>query len=175
MATRFEFNIGDETSALLINTRHFYLLPGGDLLQMQTWPAWCEGCEAFVEAENFPTTDELGGQIREAEYFAEWPGLIPLDSASRIRYMIRNITDSRSRLEWRSTRVSPAKCLDCGSSDLRAIELDRQFDIPGRGRCVACFRGWVDAVTDLPDRYYSREGIRIAEPKAFRSCSQRRA
>jgi hypothetical protein len=153
MAMLFQFNLDGQTYGLSTAKRHFYVLDDGSLLPVRVWPAWCERCRTFTASEQiFPIADELN-ELKEVEYFAERPGLIPPDR----RFSIGELPNLRLRKNWRDKRRSTPKCLDCGSVDITSIWPGPEVDIPGRGKCVARFIGWGD-VSGPPNAYYSPEG-----------------
>jgi hypothetical protein len=156
MAMLFHFDLAGQTSTLAMTNRHFYVLEDGSLLPIRVWPAWCERCEKFTPAERIGSAAEEDRELSEVEYFMERPGLIPPDRD----LPIRQLPELRVRKSWRAQRVSPEKCLICGSTQVTLIDPGREVDIPGRGRCVASFRGWAD-MSSPPDEYYSPEGDRL--------------
>jgi hypothetical protein len=159
MAAVYQFELAGQTYGLAIRNRHFYVLDDGQLLPVRVWPAWCERCRTFTLAEQiFPVAEEAK-ELKEVEYFAERPGLIPPD-----RFIpVRQLPELRVRMLWRAERRSLAKCLACGCSDITPIWPDPEVEIPGRGKCVASFRGWMD-MPNRPDEYYSPEGERVDAP-----------
>ena len=157
MATLFHFDLAGQSYDLAISGRRFYVLEGGRLLPVRVWPAWCEQCRTFTEAEQiFPAADEAK-ELSEVEHFANCPGHIPPDR----RVFVWQLPELRLRKEWRGTRRSPAKCLDCGSVNITSIWPGPDVDIPGRGKCVGRFGGWAD-MSGPPARYYGAEGDRMA-------------
>jgi len=156
MAMLFQLELAGQTSTLAIANRYFYVLEDGSFLPIRVWPAWCEHCEKFTPAEQiFPIAEEAR-ELCDVEYFAEHPGLIPPDRHTPIR----QIPELRLRNRWRAQRVSSEKCLACGSTQVTMIWPGLEVDIPGRGKCVASFRGWAD-MSGPPDLYYSPEGDRL--------------
>ena len=154
MATLFGFQLAGQTHHLAIANQHFYVLEDGRLLPVRVWPAWCEHCQKFTAAEQiFPAAEEAR-ELSDVEYFAQRPGLIPPDR----HVPIRQLPELRLRKSWRDQRRSPAKCLACGSVDITSICPGPDVDIPGRGKCVAHFRGWADVTSGPPDAYYNTEG-----------------
>lgn len=157
MATLFEFTLAGQTHGLAIANRRFYVLEDGSLLPIRVWPAWCERCQTFTAAEQILPVGEEAKELSEVEYFADRPGLIPPDR----RVPIGRLPELRLRRRWREKRLSPAKCLACGSANIIPIWPGSEVEIPARGDCVARFLGWAD-MSGPPDEYYSPEGDRVA-------------
>jgi hypothetical protein len=137
----------------------YYLLSGGERLSVRARPAWCGACGRFVEAEWVRPYEEMARDLRELEYFAERPGLIPEDRPG-LAWAIRGLEEERLRLRWRGSRIGPGRCLECGSAELVLFSDEGEADVPGVGRC----RGrWIRfSGTGAPVRYFSPEGLPIA-------------
>lgn len=160
MATLFEFDLGGQTYKLAIANNNFYVLDGLRLLPVRVWPAWCEGCQKFTASEQISSIEEEAKTLREVELFAERPGLIPPDR----HVSIRQLPNLRRRMQWRKQRRSPARCLECASTEITPIRPGPEVYIAGRGKCVARCRGWAD-MSGPTNAYYDSEG----ERRAFRS------
>jgi hypothetical protein len=161
MAAFFLIKCAGETYSVPF-AENYYLLPEGERLTVRVCPAWCGDCRGFVEAERVPSWGSLAEDVRELEYFAERPGLIPEDRPM-VASMIRYLPEERVRLRWRLTRVGPPRCLECGSSNFTPFDGDNAVDIPGVGRCTGCvlhLSGPIRAV-----RYFSPEGLRVGVAK----------
>jgi hypothetical protein len=161
MACHFKISLGDRTHTVLTTIDHHYVLSGETLLRMETWPAWCSQCAKFVEAERVPSAQELDKDIAEAKYYFDRPGLIPQGSFVRLR--IKNLEELRLQRQWRSTRISPSKCLNCFGENITLIWPEPEVDIPGIGPCVGEFRGWADVMKGTSVQFYTSEGSLIPE------------
>ena len=74
--------------------------------------AFCKQCSQVVRAEYIPTTEVIETELAEAKTLnaEEW------------------IPDLLSYLDWRKTRVSPPRCLECGSTEIILSEIDERDD-----------------------------------------------
>lgn len=156
MAILFEFDLAGEMYRLAIADRHFYVLDDGSVLPIRTWPAWCERCQKFTAAEQIFAIAEEARQLNEVEYFATHPGFIPTDR----HVPISQLPDLRMRNSWREKRVSPAKCLTCGSTRITSIWPGPEVEIPDRGMCLMRIVGRGDIVGPA-NEYYGPEGDRL--------------
>lgn len=161
MASIFKFKLDGKSYSLWIcaTPKRSYVLEDGNLLPVSLWPAWCEGCQKFVPGEQIFPIEEEDKRLDELEYFAQHPGHIPPD-----RYVdIKSLPELRVRKRWRQKRVSPAKCLICGSTSITSIWPEPEIDIPGHGRCVGGPVGFADVSSEPPDvdEFFNPEGDRI--------------
>jgi hypothetical protein len=161
----FEINVGGTRTGLVGSCANYYVLPRGELLDLDPWPAWCVDCGRFTEAEQFETNAWYDEQIQTAEYYASRPGLIPPDQYE-LNLLVRQLPDMRRRRAWRATRQSLPKCIQCGSVAVTVLwGKANTFDVPGvgrvglrvAGRCSSegsCVHFW----------YFTPEGDRMPEP-----------
>lgn len=165
MASVFEFQLEEKTYSLMIfyaDPEHFYVLEDGSLLPVSVWPAWCESCQKFVAGELIHSIEDEDKELEELEYFAKHPGHIPPDR----QVDLGNLPELRVRQIWRKKRTSPAKCMACGSESITSIRPEPEIEIPGRGKCVGRFGGWVDASSagGPHKKLYTPGGDRIPSP-----------
>jgi hypothetical protein len=105
-----------------------YVLDDGQLLPVRQCAAWCRGCDTLVSAEYIPSVAELELLVTELDR----PGNKYLAAFGR-----SNVDEMRRevmlRIIWRHSRISSAKCLDCGMTDIFPILEDACTD-PVTGR-----------------------------------------
>src|SRR4051812_7799503 len=119
MAWFTEFRVDDETEPYMIcffSTLN-YRLPDKSLLGVEQEVVWCEGCRSFGSAEVIPTIEQLNERIQELQTPTQ--KLLFLFGSERA--MSRAIDELRTRLTWRASRTSPARCLACGSTSITPV------------------------------------------------------
>jgi hypothetical protein len=115
----------------------YYLFPDGTRVELEAAPVWCRRCDAVREGERvepIASIDQLIADLQDPTslmyQFAQAADLSHLrpgstDTASKSSPPDLLIDGARRRRRrWRTERVSPAKCLTCGSTEL--VPLDRQ-------------------------------------------------
>src|SRR5690606_6177850 len=79
-----------------------YCLPDGSYAWIDRDFRWCNGCEGFSAVERLPDEHEL---------------TLSLENAKN-EHNKKHIRENEAAIEWRKLRMSPPKCLYCGSSDI---------------------------------------------------------
>lgn len=152
-----------------------YLLPDGTQLGVSQSACWCNACGAFALVEQMESLAQYDAWIAEAEPFLMYPGRLahryedPM-AQSRLELHVKYLPELRRRREWRATRRSPPRCLECGST--RTIQLldGRETDVPGVGRATLRVRALTGDFW-APPRLYTPEGERIGPAREV--CSPR--
>jgi len=134
--------------------------------------AWCHRCEAFVEVEQLYTEDDIQRKVDDlvgsrngwerldaerARTFQEVNREMPLDLTCEAR-----LARWSAALQWRRTRKSPPRCLECGSYfAIHVLPEGEEVPHPGDGGAVLVTGGdWCTG--PLPDPiFFDCEGIRI--------------
>jgi len=132
MAWFTEFRIDGETEPCMIC---FYLtlnyrLPDKSLLRIEQEAAWCEGCRSFGVAEVIPSIEELYSRIQELQTPTQKLFFIYRTQEA----MGSAIDELHTRLRWRGSRKSPARCLACGSTAITPVRFaeDRTCVVNGK-------------------------------------------
>jgi hypothetical protein len=119
--------------AFLSGDLRYHLSDGTEFAFFGIDVVWCQRCEEFSSVEQLPTAES----IRARMTYEENP---PNDLA-----------ELRTILDWRSSRKSPRKCLQCGSQfGFKVLPLNQELDHPlGRGRIIVV-KGFSDIVLGGP-------------------------
>jgi hypothetical protein len=128
--TEFELTSSKRREFVAFSAYLNYRLPNGSALHIEQQEAWCPICNRFVVAERIPTIEELEQALIE----------LSLGDAQRLKLLAlsgrpiaEEATELVRRLEWRRTRLSPARCLECGSPAIRPLPPDDEFSHPATG------------------------------------------
>lgn len=143
----FAFRVLSHTGNLLGNywlghLDRSYLLAPRQRVPLHDGAAWCCACCAFVAAERLMSLDEIDAELKRAKSDAAafqpeptqatdgTPGP-SVDPHERARAHRREEVENWERLrDWRLTRVSPRKCLQCGSTIVRLLGHARRHRHP---------------------------------------------
>ncbi|HSZ58994.1 MAG TPA: hypothetical protein VK797_25360 [Tepidisphaeraceae bacterium] len=115
----------------------FYRLTDESRLRLQVWPASCFRCGRFTEAERIETLEELDAKLAQLRD-PERRGLILPQLRFADPLLIEQlIGQCELRRAWRQTRVSPAKCIECGSTEICLLSGNEPISHPcGVGELV---------------------------------------
>ena len=156
-------------SSRLPDVRRTYETNDGDLPVM-VWPVWCWGCDWASIAEYIPHPTEIIDEARAwrsrdrgYEYKIDGGPIGCADYDDRREPYVLEWFDRVMR--WRHERVSPGKCLLCGSTRLSYAnkQIGFRFEHPGCGGmitstfCISGSVGWV------VEERYSPEGEKVGE------------
>lgn len=117
-----------------------YRLATGDLLHVRQTECWCSTCKRIDMAERVESLDELQSELERLQH--------PDEDESRMIAFIgvpieKRIAETELRINWRRDRISPPKCLHCGSTDITRIPDADEFRHPKTGeRVVVAGRGF---------------------------------
>jgi hypothetical protein len=141
--------------------------------------AWCGAYRQVVYAERLEELPALETELQQDALRGEefYSGLALPPGRDWREERDRHLSELRCRIEWRRSRVSPPKCLECGSSSILLIPVtDDDDDENGESPeiehpdCGGCLR--VVAVGLARSRdwvFYTPEGDKIATYEAFPS------
>lgn len=151
----------------------YYEFADRSTIEVLTHLVWYETCRKFTEGEWIELPSQIRQQIAElndsgsdAYKFAEWNDeqirmANPRGTSESFR--LSRIADLESRLEWRTHRSSPPKCIFCGNSDiiypLTIDETESELEIPGLGKVRIESAGI--SSTDFMNWFFTPEGDRI--------------
>src|SRR5262249_20281761 len=133
-----------------------YRLPDQSMLSIEQEAAWCEGCGLFECAEVIPSIEELYARIEELQ-----------TPTQKLLFLFRTqeainvaIDELRTRLRWRATRKSSARCLACGSTSITPVRFgdDGTCVVNGK-RLTETSWGFSDTADWIAE--YTPEGIAI--------------
>ena len=131
-----------------------YRLATGDVLHVRQTECWCFTCERIDMAERVDSLDELQSELQRLQY--------PDEDESRMIAFIgvaieKRIAETELRIKWRRNRISPPKCLHCGSTDITRLPDTDEFRHPQtEERVVVAGRGF--ASTDEWHAEFTPEG-----------------
>jgi len=147
----------------------YYEFPDGTNIGLHPTIAWCCDCFEFVDAEWIQSLAEIENELvelndptsfRASTFTSNEP---PFDESSfkerRAKLYAEAKAEAAKRVDWRRSRISPSRCLICGSTDLRFPNDDQMVDTPGRGTARVECTGMCS--TDFCNWFYTPEGIRI--------------
>ena len=89
---------------------------GAGALVMLTSFGWCGRCWQVGPCESIPGLDELEVDMEIARQAEGDPGAVNMLSVDEVIELVR----------WRKGRVSPPRCLSCGSTNVTAASLSNQ-------------------------------------------------
>ena len=104
-----------------------YVLDDGYLLPANCQDAYCRQCKSLESVEYIPSLESLKNAFTEedrntllkTDYEASW---------------YKSALQRKRRLDWRFSRTSSARCLNCGGSDFFVVGLDREMIDPISGK-----------------------------------------
>ena len=119
-----------------------YQLDDGVSLSVEQTGAWCYDCSMVVAAEHVPSLAALDARIANLDD----PNHILLVGIGRAA-LDRERIALPIRRSWRSRRESPARCLECGSTDIFALDANdcteprhnKRFRVTSSGHASMCW------------------------------------
>src|SRR4051795_3674685 len=88
-----------------------YELEDGPHIDVWSRPVWCHRCNDFTDGEYVGRLEEIDQHLEELRD--------PSSELSRgLRYRPTIIEGLEQRRRWLTGRVSPPKCLECGSTEI---------------------------------------------------------
>lgn len=150
---------------------------------------WCHDCRGFEPIEEIPSLESLQAAADAAQQdYEEARAAIPNTLGARlVPWRFGEQKDQRRRnkaalkealqaLGWRQKRLSPPRCLTCGSTNVENLlhyssepnqpEPDRHH--PGCGGLLSSQMSSSRVSMDTPSRYYDSEGA-FLEQRPYRS------
>ena len=116
---------GKKLAQLLALTRS-YVFKDGLRLSVDERVAWCAACNRFTLAEDLMSADDKRREIADG-FWQQYPNERTVFLLDALRWQQENAVSQRQR--WydylASERISPARCLECGSADV-AFLAERQ-------------------------------------------------
>ena len=106
----------------LSESPRIYNIPSGENIYIETQCAWCSSCSCGVEAERVRTLMEIQSDLdaliaKEPEMLEGVKDTMQPDETieSALERAVLHLTQRR---DWRKSRQSPPKCLECGSMEI---------------------------------------------------------
>ncbi len=113
---------GEKLAQLLAFTRS-YVFKDGFRLSVDERVAWCAACNRFTLAEDLMSADDKRQEIAES-FWQRYPDERTAFLLDALRWEQENAVSKRQR--WydylASDRISPARCLECSSTDVAFLE-----------------------------------------------------
>ena len=154
-------------AALFAGTRgNYYDLGDGKRIDVETTPVWCHRCGGIRHGESIEPVGEIDQQLADLrnprsklyqlyaqDYLEECKDLGP--------HFCRGLIEAlRLRRRWRENRVSPPKCIHCGSTDLVVFPINQPVPHPaGQGSIEVRITGMCS--TYFNEWFFTPEGDRI--------------
>lgn len=129
--SRLIFNPGGYARIQRSTVGNYYILGDGARLEVWKRPVWCCNCRAFTEGEVIPEIEEIDRLIAQHknERGSAYRQHIHRTRNRELQWGLAiRLADLERRRAWREERTAPARCLDCGCSEL--IALRQGEDIP---------------------------------------------
>lgn len=133
-----------------------YLWPDVTRVRMYTVPVWCLRCDGLHEGERVEPLAEIAKDMAELQD-PNCPAYHWFSGPGR-RHVLKELV---LRRRWRAERVSPARCVDCGSSDILVLLSDQPVVHPSRPLTIVARHGG-HCVVSHTDWAFTPEGERIA-------------
>ncbi|TWU05850.1 hypothetical protein [Stieleria varia] len=148
---------------------YYYEFGDGSTLDLRPTMAWCVKCQDFVDAEWIASLQQIEDELVElrdptsmrAEVFTseEPPFDKPVFRERRKRLYAEAIDEAERRVQWRSDRLAPPKCLQCGSTNVEFQGDGNEMTVTGRGLVHVECTGMCS--TDFLNWFFTPEGDRI--------------
>ena len=167
MPAMYEILIAPGGGGLFAGTRgNYYELGEGQQIDVQTTPVWCRRCGDFRHGEGIEPLEEIDRRLAELDdpnsfaYQSCFDNLFHEMFGKGEEFRQEQITRLRRRRRWREDRVSPPKCIECGSADIVVLPINEKVPNPaGPGTVEIRIRGMCS--TDFNEWHFTPEGERI--------------
>jgi hypothetical protein len=110
-----------------------YRLSDGSELSVDQQPAWCPSCRTFVLGELVPSIEDI---LRSMEEVRSGDPKRMLLLKMIERSVADELAELSSREEWRRSRRSPPRCLECGCDQIVPLPGSKEFPHPATGEPV---------------------------------------
>jgi hypothetical protein len=141
---------------------NYYEFEDGSRIDVRSEPVWCRRCGNYTHGESIESLDEIDRQLADLE--DPHSELYRMTEASlsgpggRFRRHWLELTEQRRR--WRERRISPPRCLLCGSTEL--VSLPKGVEVPDpRGAGTVVLRVIGHCSTSFNEWFFTPEGERI--------------
>ena len=145
---------------------NYYEFADGTRLDMHTTPVWCHNCGKIAHGEMIETLEEMNQQLADLRNpRSELYRFLAKDFTHEYKDLGEAFTrmhgeERERRRRWRTGRVSPPRCLRCGSTNIFVFPINQSVSNPAgpgtveviiRGMCSTYFNEW----------FFTPEGERI--------------
>jgi len=141
---------------------NYYEFADGTQMDMRTTPVWCHRCSRITHGEDIKTVEGMDQELAEGRrIFFERHKDIPKDFMEALSRRQAPDPELEHWREWRATRVSPPRCIRCGSTNIFVFPVNQPAPhpagLPGtievslQGMCSTEFNIW----------FFTPEGNRI--------------
>ena len=168
MPATYEIKFGPKgpTKEFEGSTGNYYEFEDGSHMYMNTTPVWCHGCGQITHGERIESLEEIDKKLADLNnptsvlYRMTAKGLLNEITGGGDRLLQERLQKTKQRRTWRERRISPPKCIRCGSTDILVLPIDQPVPNPaGPGtikvRCVGMCE------TDFDECFFTPEGDRI--------------
>jgi hypothetical protein len=165
---------GQEDKTLVLIPNGVYMLPDERLAELVATLVWCDNCGTFNAGESIESASDIESRIAAAKRGVV-PRVYQAVFAGAPKRLRREIECWERRLHWRRLRISPPKCLVCGSTRVVHVNCDDPASLTttvGKSFSAEC----AFASTSIDDRLslFSSEGVFVGEISALDSTSHKR-
>lgn len=145
---------------------NYYELDDGSHLDMHTTPIWCLHCGKVTHGERIESLEEIDRQLADLNdsnsdlYRMTARGTLHELTGGGDDYLQKRVDELLRRRRWRERRISPAKCILCGSTDIFVFPVNQESPNPAGpgtvevkivGMCSTSFNEW----------FFNSEGNRV--------------
>ena len=137
---------------------NYYLMSGVGTLKLLLQLVWCRKCGDFSEAERLPSMEEIDARIATIRRWGEQFRMqgIPGEEKGSLKREMEELTLRRA---WRHDRVTPPKCIKCGSLSFVLLNEGVVANPTGSGTIEIRTVGMCSS--DFNDWTFTPEGDRI--------------
>lgn len=127
--------------------------------------AWCNTCKKVVWAEKIEDVSRLEKE-RLSMLKSNTYAWLPIKPEDQEAIRVRSVEDIDARIEWRKARISPPRCMECGSINIVFSEEYKRsgrmrFDHPSCSGIITV--KWLGESVNMLWYFYTPEGEKIAE------------
>lgn len=145
---------------------NYYEFPDGSRIDVQTTPAWCRRCGKLSDGESIESLEQIDRELADLHdpcselHRVTARGALHQLLGGGDEFLRKMIEHKRKRRLWREGRVSPPRCIACGTTDIFIFPFDQPAPNPaGPGtvelRCVGM------CSTSFNEWFFTPEGERI--------------
>lgn len=150
-----------------------YVSQDESLAPLWTTLTWCNDCDQFQPGEYIDSIDSIQQVIDELEsgQLSDTWRFIYGDDKEMLH---KAIVSLKRRLQWRKNRVSPPKCLECGSARLRDFKSNGPSSIvdPSTGETFTLSESFASTSIDHRLSLFTSEGDFLGEISRVASCGK---
>ena len=139
-----------------------YEFPDGETLDVHTEIGWCFSCNTFTDIERLEAIEEIDQQIADMHDPDSVLYRMFFDSPAGKdgEFLKSQVAEAQRRRDFLLQRTSPAKCVHCGTENVKQIPHGETVEHPaGCGTFVLESVGMCS--TDFMNWYFTPEGERI--------------